>query len=227
MKKIVSQTILAIGVSTVLFGCSNSDPQIEQNNDDTEFLFSREDVSKANDLVKEITMLYEDNQQQFLPSNSEELNENISLQFRSKFESVVPDTSLSVSIADDHDDSSGKDDYVEDPNECRNKAEGAIVSTYEKDCELELVFNTEKLKLGEATEVDYENLNIKALEVPFTYENKNGLDTKFTFVKNNDGKLLIMDGLGFSFLDLQNINERAQNGEGQTDIEEIKKLNLK
>lgn len=227
MKKKLAYSVLALGFTLAMVGCSNegATQPSEQEGNEEKFTFNKDDIEKANTLVDKILDVYVEKQQSFEINEKEDVNNDIASGLTASLGESIPESDLDVSIAYDHDNSSGSDDFVEDPNECRS--DGSIASTYKKDCELDLVFDKEKVQLNEATEVSLEELGIHALEVPFSYENKNVIDTKFTFVKTNNGTLQVVNGLGFSVLDLSKMNESAQDDEGESDIEVIQNLNLK
>ncbi|MDO6657475.1 hypothetical protein [Anaerobacillus sp. 1_MG-2023] len=222
--KNMSLMALVFVLLLVLGACSNdSNTSIlskETNSNSNEKVFSSDDMNAARHLIDEVLTVYEEEQQNFTSSEDDEVNDKVENMIIERIGESIPDRDVSVGIADDHDNTSGKDDFVEDPNDCREETDGMISEVYERGCKLNLVFDKSKVLLDEWKEVNYPTINVTALIIPFKYEGKDTIDTEFVFAKTIDGEVQLLRGLGLRVMNLENEEEDAveekQNGETKT-----------
>ena len=209
----------------ILGACSNDSnttvlSKEDSNSKSQESVFSGDDMNAARNLIDEVLTVYEKEQQNFTSSEEDEVNEKVEDMIIERIGESIPDQDVSVGIADDHDNTSGKDDFVEDPNDCREETDGILSEVYEKGCKLNLVFDKSKVLLDEWKEVNYPTINVTALIIPFKYEGKDTIDTEFVFAKTKDGEIQLLRGLELRVLSLENEEDDAveekQYGETKT-----------
>ncbi|MBF0706626.1 hypothetical protein IQ283_08385 (plasmid) [Alkalihalobacillus hwajinpoensis] len=234
--KNMSLMALVFVLLLVLGACSNDSntsvlsKETNSNSNSQESVFSSDDMNAVRHLIEEVLNVYEEEQQNFTSSEDDEVNEKVENMITERIGESIPGRDISVSIAADHDNTSGKDDFVEDPNDCREETDGMISEVYERGCKLNLVFDKSKVLLAEWKEVNYPIINVTALIIPFKYEGKDTIDTEFVFAKTIDGEVQLLSGLGLRVLNLENEEEDAveekQNGETRT-IDRISKYKFR
>ncbi|MEG7824119.1 hypothetical protein [Bacillus paranthracis] len=213
---------------TTLIGCENTNKKTETNE---KVFFSENDIKQAKNIIEKVFYTYENHQKQLTMDEFEEANKSIAQDISKQLSNAYFDD-VEVNIVDNHHERSGKDDFLEDPNNCYKKEEGAIIGTYNPECFLTYKFEGKKVKLQSPKVTYYKNINVHELIIPMTYEGKDLISPSFHFVKTKEGIKLIQ-GLGINstilndFKTLENKTEEELRVEKQSKtLNEIKTYNI-
>ncbi|OUA30915.1 hypothetical protein [Bacillus thuringiensis] len=203
---------------TTLVGCEDANKKTETNE---KVFFSENDMKQAKNIIEKVFYTYENHQKQLTMDEFEEANKSIAHDISEQLKDAYFDD-VEVNIVNNHHERSGKDDFLEDPNNCYKKEEGAMLGTYDPECFLTYKFEGNKVKLQSPKIVYYKNINVHELIIPMTYEGKDLILPSFHFVKTKEGMKLIQ-GLGISSTILNDFKTLEDKTEEELKIEKQSK----